>query len=273
MGPAGAVGRHLAAGRRAGPLGPRHPGLSAQPRAEHLPLSALRPRGEGATPRGRSPDRSGLAQSSRSPGPVADPPGGRRVGRTPTTDLPKERQPRGRRYDQLSALRSQGPARAGTPKSGGPQRRSCATGGWHNQPYGPPGRRSCGLRFGCRTVGEHGAAWVIRHVLVNHACVPKSHPAIGETALGAPTKRPRSIEAGHNPGDVSACLRGHGPGRAVTPAHRWAETRPVGWTVTPPGSHRPTQAHQLPADATGKQANAPGRGGAQRPRAFAPHGT
>jgi len=113
MGPAGAVGRHLAAGRRAGPLGPRHPGLSAQPRAEHLPLSALRPRSEGAAPRGRSPDRSGLAQSSRSPGPVADPPGGRRVGRTPTTDLPKERQPRGRRYDQLSALRSQGPAREG----------------------------------------------------------------------------------------------------------------------------------------------------------------
>jgi len=96
------------------------------------------------------------------------------------------------------------------------------------QPYGPPGRRSCGLRFGCRTVGEHGAAWVIRHVLVNHACVPKSHPAIGETALGAPTKRPRSIEAGHNPGDVSACLRGHGPGRAVTPAHRWGRD-PPGW--------------------------------------------
>jgi hypothetical protein len=95
--------------------------------------------------------------------------------------------------DPLSALRSQGPGREGTPKSGGPQRRSCATGGWHN-PVAllVAGRTVC--RFSCRTVGEHDAAWVIRHIPVNRAWVPKSHPAIGESAPGAPTNRARSIE-------------------------------------------------------------------------------
>src|SRR5215212_3696492 len=31
--------------------------------------------------------------------------------------------------------------------------------------------------------GEHGGAWAIRQVSVNRACVPKSHPAVGEPAL------------------------------------------------------------------------------------------
>ena len=89
--------------------------------------------------------------------------------------------------------------------------------------------------------GEHGGAWAIRQVSVNRACVPKSHPAIGEPALGRlrtgwdPSKR-------HDPGDVSASLRSHGPDRTVSPP--WKR------------SHRPTEARAYPARVTGKQANA-----------------
>ena len=80
--------------------------------------------------------------------------------------------------------------------------------------------------------GEHGGAWAIRQVSVNRACVPKSHPAIGEPALGRlrtgwdPSKR-------HDPGDVSASLRSHGPDRTVSPP--WKR------------SHRPTEARPLPS--------------------------
>ena len=68
----------------AGPLGPRDPGVPAQPRAEHLPLSTLRPRG--LHPRGRNPDPAG---SAIRPGPVPMAPLAG-AGRTnPTTGLPK----------------------------------------------------------------------------------------------------------------------------------------------------------------------------------------
>jgi hypothetical protein len=64
--------------------------------------------------------------------------------------------------DPLSTLPSQGAARAGTLKSGGPQRRSfCATGGWHNPMALLVAARAV-CRFCCRTGGEHGAAWTIR---------------------------------------------------------------------------------------------------------------
>jgi hypothetical protein len=59
LGPQRAVDRYHAVGRGvAGPLGARDPGASAQPRAEHLPLNALRPRSLSRL-RGRSPDRAG----------------------------------------------------------------------------------------------------------------------------------------------------------------------------------------------------------------------
>lgn len=97
--------------------------------------------------------------------------------------------------------------------------------------------------------GEHGGAWAIRQVSVNRACVPKSHPAIGEPALGRlrtgwdPSKR-------HDPGDVSASLRSHGPDRTVSPLGSEATGQP--------------KLAPYPARLTGKQANAPGRGSLPR---------
>jgi hypothetical protein len=79
MGEAGAVGRYLAAGRRVpGPLGPCHPGASTQPRAEHLPLSALRPRGSADPPRPQPGPRFGGSPTRGADGLSR----GRRVGRT-----------------------------------------------------------------------------------------------------------------------------------------------------------------------------------------------
>jgi hypothetical protein len=65
-----------------------------------------------------------------------------------------------------------------------------------------------------------------------------------------PTNRPRFTEAGH---DLRRRLRpspGSGPDRAVTLAQQWAETRPVGWTVSP-RCQRPTQAR--PCRCSGKR--------------------
>jgi hypothetical protein len=77
----------------------------------------------------------------------------------------------------------------------------------------------------------------------------KSHPAIGETALGAPTNRPRSIEPGHNPGDVSACLRGRDRGRAGSAVSSAQGRWPARWLVGPsrggrgPPTNRTEQYH------------------------------
>jgi hypothetical protein len=63
-------------------------------------------------------------------------------GRTRTTEPTEERQRRGRRFGPRTAKGR----REGTPKSGGPQRRSTRSPGeLLLRPYGPPGRRSCGL--------------------------------------------------------------------------------------------------------------------------------
>jgi hypothetical protein len=78
-------------------------------------------------------------------------------------------------------------------------------------PYGPPGRHSCGLPVRCRTVGEHGASWLIRHVLVNRACAPGPHPAMAKNCTRR-TKR------------ASRDLHQTGPGSRV------------GWPVSPPAN-------------------------------------
>jgi hypothetical protein len=98
----------------------------------------------------------------------------RRVERTPPIDMQRNASAAASVTTRFGPAQQEGRK---TLESGGPQRRSCATGdGTTLWPYGPPGRRPCGLPVRCRTVGEHGASWVIRHVPVNRACVPKSHP-------------------------------------------------------------------------------------------------
>jgi hypothetical protein len=63
-----------------------------------------------------------------------------------TTEPTEERQRRGRRYGPAIGPAQPRAAREGTPKSGGPQRRSTRSPGeLLLRPYGPPGRRSCGL--------------------------------------------------------------------------------------------------------------------------------
>src|SRR4029453_18215996 len=76
------------------------------------------------------------------------------------------------------------------------------------------------------------SAWVIRPVPVNRACVPKAHPAIGETALGAPTNRLRSIEP-----DQTARGGGH-------KKRRRADGRLSVWWVRRGGPWRPAQPIQ-----------------------------
>jgi len=222
MDPAGAVGRPLAVGRGlAGPLGHA---TRAQSRGS-ISERATTP-GRRGGPRGRSPDRSGLAQSSRSPGPVADPPRGRRLGRTPTTDLPKNANHAAGVTDPRSALRSQCPARERNTQ----EWRATET-VLRNRGMAQPMALRVAVRAVYGSAAAQSATWrSLGHPARSghHACVPKSHPAIGETALGAPTNKPRSIEAGDNSGEGSGCLRGHGPGRAVTPAHRWGRA-PPGW--------------------------------------------
>ena len=102
-------------------------------------------------------------------------------------------------------------------RGGGPQRRSlrCRGAGATLWPsWSPLVRSACSAaaRF-----GEHGAAWAIRRVSVNRADVPKSYQRLAGTALGAPTNRPRSIEAGR-PRRPLRALWGHGPDRTVTAA-------------------------------------------------------
>ena len=109
----------------------------------------------------------------------------------------------------------------------------CATGdGTTLWPYGPPGRRSCGLPVRCRTVGEHGASWVIRHVPVNRACVPKSMPRLAKNCTRR-TDEPAEI-----------------------PSNR---ARQPGWLAGESSRSPPANRRRLPADETGKQADAPGR--------------
>jgi len=132
------------------------------------------------------------------------------------------------------AVRRQGAAGAATFESGGPQRRSfCAAGGgatlW---PSWSPLVRSAGsaaARF-----SEHGAVWAIRKFPSIVHGYQSPVPRLARTAVGVPTNRPRSINAGHDLGDdVSARLRGYGRDQTVTAARSRTDRQP-GWTVSPP---------------------------------------
>jgi hypothetical protein len=83
--------------------------------------------------------------------------------------------------DPLPALPSQGAARAGTLKSGGPQRRSfCTTGGWHS-PMALLVAAGAGCRSCCRTI------WRTRCSLGDPArssqpyIRTKAHPTMGQS--------------------------------------------------------------------------------------------
>jgi hypothetical protein len=147
--------------------------------------------------------------------------------------------------DPLSALPSQGAAPEGTPKCGGPQRSLRHRG--MAQPYGPPGRRSRGLPVRCRTGGEHGASWVIRHVPVNRACIPKSPSRDGPGCTSCADEQVELHRSGQDPEDVAAPLREPGPDRSVTQRSCGPTLRPDGWLDgEAPGSHRPTEVARLP---------------------------
>jgi hypothetical protein len=68
------------AGRRGRPPWPASPGTASTSERATTP---------GSTPTPRVVARTGRLGAARSPGSMADPPRGRRVGRTPATDLPK----------------------------------------------------------------------------------------------------------------------------------------------------------------------------------------
>jgi hypothetical protein len=93
---------------------------------------------------------------------------------------------------------------------------------------------------------------VIRHVLVNRACIPNAHPAMAKNCARR-TDEPAEI-----------------------PMHR---ARQPGWLAGEPPEPTGQPKHALPAGETGKQANAPAGGPTQpgrsrlrrkRPRVFQP---
>jgi hypothetical protein len=150
-----------------------------------------------------------------------------RWGTTPDHRPTKNANYAGGVTDRYRCCAAKGAARQGTLKRGGPQRRSLrATGGWRN----PMALLVADTRLATRcSLGDPA-------VPGNHACVPKSHPVTGAPALARRRTGRDRIEAGHNPGDVSARLRGHDPDGAVTPAQLWPET-PPGWLDgEPPGA-------------------------------------
>jgi hypothetical protein len=111
------------------------------------------PRGEGAAPRGRSPDQAGRAVQPGLRG--ADGLPRRVLGGHPDHRPTKERQPRGRRYGPtISPAQPRPSTRRNAQEWRATETVLCHRG--MAQPYGPHGRRSCGLRFGCRTVGKRG---------------------------------------------------------------------------------------------------------------------
>ena len=180
-------------------------------------------------------------------------------GRTPGHRPTVKRQPGGRRYGP--AIGPAQPRRS--TRRNAQEWRATETVVCHRgmaQPYGPPGRRSSSLPVQLPHLGEHGAAWVIRHVPVNRAWVPKAHPAIGDSRTRRAANRLRSIEPGQAPGDI-ARLRGSWPGPDCDGSSVPGPlASPVGWAVSPPGLTGQPKHASYPAGAPGKQADAPGRG-------------
>jgi hypothetical protein len=111
--------------------------------------------------------------------------------------------------------------------------------GHRDGPFAPPGGgatlwpswsplvRSAGsaaARF-----GEHGAVWAIRKFPSIVHGYQSPIPRLARTAVGVPTNRPRSIDAGHDLGDdVSARLRGYGRDQTVMAARSGTDRQP-GW--------------------------------------------
>ena len=91
-----------------------------------------------------------------------------------TTEPTEERQRRGRRFGPRAA---KGSTRKERPRVEGHRdgplaaRGSCCC-----DPMALLVAARAVCRFSCRTVGEHGAAWMIRHIPVNRACVPNPIP-------------------------------------------------------------------------------------------------
>jgi hypothetical protein len=219
------------------------------PPRQHLHLSVLRPGGQGMTPPGPQPGPC-LCYEAQPAGRWAVPEDVRE-GRIPPIDFPRNaNRPAG-------VTGQQQPPRPPTP---GVERQlvarwPCAAKVQHQQrrmrveghrdgPFTPPGGgatlwpscsplvRSAGsaaARF-----GEHGAVWAIRKFPSIVHGYQSPIPRLARTAVGVPTNRLRSIDAGHDLGDdVSARLRGYGRDQTVMAARSRAAS-PVGWTVSPP---------------------------------------
>jgi hypothetical protein len=150
---------------------------------------------------------------------------------TPIHRHTKERQRRHRRYGPAMAFAAKAEQWKDDSRVEGHRRFVCASGGWRN-PMALLVAARVVCRSGCRTIRRTRWSLGDSASFRQRACVPKSHPAIGEPALGRlrtgwdPSKR-------HDPGDVSASLRSHGPDRTVSPP--WKR------------SHRPTEARPLPS--------------------------
>jgi hypothetical protein len=114
----------------------------------------------------------------------------------------------------------------------GHRRFVCASGGWRN-PVALLVAARVVCRSGCHTIRR--TRWSLGDsASFRQPCMRTKVPSRGwRTCTSAPTNRPGSIESGHDPGDVSASLRSHGPDRTVSPP--WKR------------SHRPTEARPLPS--------------------------
>jgi hypothetical protein len=173
-------------------------------------------------------------------------PGGRQGRAHLAHRLPEERQRPCRRYGPATTTATANPwgraaAVARWPCAAKVQQgqRRLRVEGHRDGPFAPPGGgatlwpswsplvRSAGsaaARF-----GEHGTVWAIRKFPSIVHGYQSPIPRLARTAVGVPTNRPRSIDAGHDLGDdVSARLRGYGRDQTVMAARSRTDRQP-GW--------------------------------------------
>jgi hypothetical protein len=195
-------------------------------------------------PRGRSLGHALLGSPTRG---LMGCPGGRQGRAHLAHRLPEERQRPCRRYGPATTTATANPGiERGAAGCAMAVRRQGAAGaatlrveGHRDGPFTPPGGgatlwpswsplvRSAGsaaARF-----GEHGTVWAIRKFPSIVHGYQSPIPRLARTAVGVPTNRPRSIDAGHDlEDDVSARLRGSGRDQTVTAARSRTDRQP-GW--------------------------------------------
>jgi hypothetical protein len=143
---------------------------------QHLHLSALRPR-RAFIPRGRSRDRAGRRDRPCLRGRWAS--RGVLARSHPATDPRRNARDTAGVTDALWACTAKAQHQKERSRVEGHRDGPFAAGG-RGRPYGPPGRRSCGLPVLLPQGWRTWASWAIPHVPVNRACAPRLIPRLAQ---------------------------------------------------------------------------------------------